>query len=544
MAECLGIYLESNLIKYAKVRKERDTLKIESFGIKTYERLEDTIDQVVRETASLKTPISINLSDEQYNYFEIFAMLNKKDIERTIKTEFDFLCEETGQKQNTIETRHFLIPSKDDKEKIRAVHISTNRVDIAKKNQLLQGKMLRNIEPLPIALTNLLDVDSKENLAIVNIEEKTTITLIIEGKVYKVQVLEDGMKNILANINAKENSYARSYDICKNTTIYTMELQENDTSEYLEDIMPTLFNIVEATRQLIGETALGISKVYITGSGAIINNIDLYFQDNLSKTKCQILRPYFLSNGEEATRIKDYIEVNSAIALAMQGLGEGIKGLNFNTMGIFEKIPMPNLNIELPSLGKGKLKSLAGKKISFAGGLDGFKGPLDRIEKSLLRLAGGILLITILYSGFSYYIGQQIEEKKALADETANYVSAQIKVADSDLNNIRTRTSEYDTRIKKLQETSNKITEKNKTRNSIPNLLNRIMFTVPKSVQITSIKNTQNKHIVIKAQSEKYEQLGYFKGQLSVDGILNDVKSDSGVKQDGIVKVTIEGDLP
>ena len=70
------------------------------------------------------------------------------------------------------------------------------------------------------------------------------------------------------------------------------------------------------------------------------------------------------------------------------------------------------------------------------------------------------------------------------------------------------------------------------------------MYTVPKSVQITSIKNTQNKHIVITAQSDKYEQLGYLKGQLSVDGILKDVKSDSGVKQDGIVKVTIEGDLP
>lgn len=70
------------------------------------------------------------------------------------------------------------------------------------------------------------------------------------------------------------------------------------------------------------------------------------------------------------------------------------------------------------------------------------------------------------------------------------------------------------------------------------------MFTVPKSVQITSIKNTTDKHIVITAQSEKYEQLGYLKGKLSVDGILTNVKSDSGVKQDGIVKVTIEGDLP
>ena len=35
-----------------------------------------------------------------------------------------------------------------------------------------------------------------------------------------------------------------------------------------------------------------------------------------------------------------------------------------------------------------------------------------------------------------------------------------------------------------------------------------------------------------------------FKAQLIVDNVLLDVKSDSSVKQDGLVKVTIEGELP
>ena len=38
MSSCLGLYIESNVIKYAKVTKERETLKIESFGIKFYEK--------------------------------------------------------------------------------------------------------------------------------------------------------------------------------------------------------------------------------------------------------------------------------------------------------------------------------------------------------------------------------------------------------------------------------------------------------------------------------------------------------------------------
>ena len=69
MASCLGLYIESNLIKYAKVTKEREMLKIESFGIKFYERLSDAISQIISETYSYKIPISVNLSEEMYNYF-------------------------------------------------------------------------------------------------------------------------------------------------------------------------------------------------------------------------------------------------------------------------------------------------------------------------------------------------------------------------------------------------------------------------------------------------------------------------------------------
>lgn len=70
------------------------------------------------------------------------------------------------------------------------------------------------------------------------------------------------------------------------------------------------------------------------------------------------------------------------------------------------------------------------------------------------------------------------------------------------------------------------------------------MSAIPKGVQLTSIKNTTEKHIVINAQSSDYQQIGYFKGVLKVDGILTNIVSDSAIKQDGVVKVTIEGDLP
>ena len=59
MQSCLGIYIEKNLIKYAKVQKERDNIKVEAFGTKFYENIEKAIEQIVAETNSTKLPISM-----------------------------------------------------------------------------------------------------------------------------------------------------------------------------------------------------------------------------------------------------------------------------------------------------------------------------------------------------------------------------------------------------------------------------------------------------------------------------------------------------
>ena len=55
-----------------------------------------------------------------------------------------------------------------------------------------------------------------------------------------------------------------------------------------------------------------------------VNNIDLYFQEFFQIEKCEVLKPYFVTENIKIN-VKDYIEVNSAIAVAMQGLGYGIK---------------------------------------------------------------------------------------------------------------------------------------------------------------------------------------------------------------------------
>ena len=89
MASCLGIYIDSNIIKYAKTSKEKDTLKVDAFGIKVYSNLQETIDQIVSETYSFKDIISVNISGEVYRVMYLSNLLSKRDLGLAIETEFE-----------------------------------------------------------------------------------------------------------------------------------------------------------------------------------------------------------------------------------------------------------------------------------------------------------------------------------------------------------------------------------------------------------------------------------------------------------------------
>ena len=70
------------------------------------------------------------------------------------------------------------------------------------------------------------------------------------------------------------------------------------------------------------------------------------------------------------------------------------------------------------------------------------------------------------------------------------------------------------------------------------------MFAIPKQAQVLSINNTDEKHVVIQAQSSEYQYLGYFKSEIQNRAILVNVTSTSGTRVNNMIQVTIEGDLP
>ena len=543
MASCLGLYIEENIIKYAKVSKDNDIIKIDSFGIKFYDKLGEAIDQVIAETYSYKTPISINSANENYNYFYVFNLLNKKDMHNYIKTEFESLCYEKEQNVDVFETRYVLVNDLEDKEKVKAIHISINKGELVRRTELLEKYKLTSISPLSLDISNLLEVDKNgnaENIAIVNIESKTTVTIIIDNKIYDITNIEAGTKEILDKIDTKENSYAKAYEICKNSTIYTTEGKELQYEEnvYLHDIMPTLYNIVGQVKKILNDSLNKIDKVYITGTASVINNIDIYFQEYLEDVKCEVLRPYFIKAIGTEINMKDYIEVNSAIALALQGLGEGLKGINFKKESIADKLP-EWMNIEIGTSKSGKPNPWLSKidlKMDFKDALSGF-------EKGLIRGAAGILLLMIVYGTFSTILSNQIKDK---VDETAankSKLQTQLVAINSDKTKIDQKASEYAALVSSIEEKSQTETENKRLKYAIPTLLNEIMYVIPVNVQLTSITNSDTK-ITIVAQSDKYEQLGIFKTKLERDGILTNVRSDTSQKQNDVITVTIEGELP
>ena len=539
----LGIYIDDGLIKYAKVQRDKDNVKVESFNVVFYEDLEKELNKIISETGSNKIPICLNLRNEMYNYFEVLSMIQKKDRAQSIKIDFETLCDEKGLNVADYESRYLLTESPDNQDKLIAFHVSTQKAEIASLANLFAGKKIESVRPIATSIINLVDLSEKENVVIVNLEKETKVTTIIDGMINRVDTLSTGMKDILDAINETENSERKSYEACKNTTIYTNGTDDsnNDGNEHLEEIMPSLYKIMEETKSIVENAPAMIHRMYITGLGSSINNIDLYFQEYASNAKVEILKPFFLENTSLNTSFKDYIEVNSAIALALDGVGYSAvddefnfkKGNNFDAKAWFKNGgPEIELNMDM-------------------------KGPLDPAEKVMVRLIAICCIAIFAYIFITNSIITKIEDMKSEAETQISAVTSQIKKAEADAQTIKAQADHY----AQIAELLKNLEEQNKELidsvpdiepRSIPNMLKSVSNVIPQDVMVLSMKNTTEKHIVIEVVSPEYDQIGYFKALLSTNSILTNVKSSSGEKISGYGKetddpkwvyVTIEGDL-
>ena len=543
MQGCLGIYIQNNLIKYAKISKEHNKVKVEAYGVKFYDSdLEKTIEQIVKETYSYQIPISVNIEGEQYTYSNIFNLLKKQDLEKAISTEFEFFCNNNNKNKNTLEFRRLKAPNLEDRDKVRVIYTYIDKANLVERIQLFDRYKSTSMFAVPTIIPNINKIVIQDNCVIVNIEEHTEITTVINGSVYKVDKIEQGMKGILKQIAEKENSIKRAYEICKNTTVYTKAGQnlKIEGNEYLDEIITSLLEIIEKVRENIRESEVEeINNIYITGMGLIINNIDLLFQENFIDQKCEILVPYFIEKTNVKINIKDYIEVNSAIALAMQGLEPKNQETNFSDRGqTLQKI----LTVLTSDVKSSKLRVKSEKpKRTFK---EVINAELDFAETTLLRVVTMLLLIIILYIAMSEFLSSAINKKIAEAEEVTQASEAEVAKITQYTTLIDDRTAEYQKVVDSIDEANSQISENFSSKNAIPNLLNKIMQNIPTGVQLLSIENASGKSITITAQANKYDQLGYFKAVLEEEGILTNITTTKGTKQGDLINITITGELP
>ncbi len=541
MQSCLGVYIEDNLIKYAKVQKDRDNLKVEAFGTKFYENLQQAIDQIVAETNSRKIPISINISDEYYDYFSYFALLNKSALKKSIDIDFEMLCAEKGTNKDNIERKNIFVLDPDDTQKMKAINVSIERQNLSSRKALFEKYNLATMEPLPIGIMNLVKLDNNANELIVNMEEKTTLTFCTNGQIDKIDEINTSIIETIKEISKLENSQTKAYEILKNTTISSQEFDMfQDGNEYMDTIVPVLFKITNEIKEKINEYGRQINKIYFTGTGIVINNIDMYFQDRIN-IQCELVKPSFLDSQSLKIGIKDYIEVNSAISLALSGLQSGNE-LNFATKG---KLNIQGL--EITGLPKRNVKSLKGTTDE----------KLDAIEKLIVRMLILAIICIIIYSTLTTRLYKNMEQKISDTDQKTSDTTASIEKMTKTKTSVEYLTSEYESLISKLNNESLQNGENVYRTDEINNFLTKLKTIIPTEVKLISVENTQERHFVIQARAIKYQQLGYFKALLetptsegtSYKAILENVKASTGIRyhdetaDEDYILVTIEGDL-
>jgi len=378
---------------------------------------------------------------------------------------------------------------------------------------------------MPLALAGLEKFEEKGNSLIVNIENNTTITTMLNGEIYKVNTIEKGMKEILESIEAKELSYERAYEICKNSTIYRTEIRDlkTDGNEYMHVILPVLDDIVQSIKKLISVDGIEIENIYITGMGAVINNIDLYFQESFTDQTCEIVSAYFAKKVNVQINVKEYIEVNSAIALALQGLDKGQRPINFVKQ-------QKSLEIEKDP-----------KKLSIYRFNLGER--LDRTERNLIRSAVALAAVIVIYIMFVNAIRTQMVSITAEIEEYIDRTNEEIQIVNDYTRLVKSRTRNYERIIARLQETPESISLEMARRNAIPNLLDNLMTAIPQEIQLVNLSNLSGDRVIIEVKAENYQYLGLLLGRIRDDEVLFNVTSTTGVRDGDYIMITIEGDL-
>lgn len=526
MKESLGLSISNNIIRYAKIRGNSKELRIEKIGLKFYNgNPKIAINEIIEETNSEKAIINTNTIDENYYYSTPIIENNDKIINRKIDTEFENFCiSRKFSKDLTIGKNLF----HNEFNKILGMHIYDSKNNLINIYRIFEPNQIKSIYPIATIIKNLTKINENENVIIVNLEEHITITTIVNQQIHTILKMNFAMLEVLKEIRSEQESFINTYNSLKQTTIFVKETKKNDkeNSKKLTKVIPLLYNIAERITKI--KTHYGrIAKIYLTGFGANIQNIELYFGQLFSDVKIELLKPYFIS---PQINTKEYVEYNSAISLAFQEFKGQIEELNFASKEI--KSDFKNI-VKQNDLQKKDNKKEITQQNRY----------IKKYKINIIIDLLTIIIILLIYISGNQLLQNKLNYKKAQVEEISKYILEQNKKAKLDEVALDNKSSEY-----LGAKINSEITEEKASNKQLNSLLNQLSYNLPKEVKLIEIKgksieNENGKHISIIVKSNKSEDILKFKKTLEDKKALDNIKSTEEKQQDGMIQAVIEGDL-
>lgn len=320
MASALGIFIDRNIIKYAKLNGTKDKLKAESYGMKYGENHKELLKQIIEETNSSKNNVVINAAEIHYEETSIFSMLKKKDYDKAVEVAYEEIIDKQKLRPELLEYGYILSKNPADSEKLHVLlGIQEKGAMETRANLFGQNVMLYSQMPIGISISNI--YENPLPALIVNIEEDTYITEIYDTEPIKVTRIATGTKNIIDTINNEENSISKSYEVLRNMVLPTDDMDQIsfEGNEYAPVIVSEVMKIVSEIKSVMKKRPGIYKKIYISGTGATISNLETFIEKLIDDVECDILRPAGIE-GQKKVAIKEYVDVNSAIALACEAL--------------------------------------------------------------------------------------------------------------------------------------------------------------------------------------------------------------------------------
>lgn len=540
MASCLGIYLDGNMAKYAKLSIDNTkSISVEKYGIKFInDDYKQAINNIIIDTSSHNIPVVINPRDDIYYNTQIYEQVQDKSyIPSIMKLEYESWCEKNAKSPDKFSYVYMVSDAINIDNKRNAIINITPKEVI--NDSLNIAKNISGITPAK-PLVNRLVSDEESNYILINIDTTLSITVVIGKKIVEFKSYSTGMKQLLADFTTNLGSYEKAYSTCKQMNVYTEGESSNDPT--LEQIVEPIFQeILKDCLSVVNKHKKNISQIFLTGVGTAFTNVDLLFSQFLD-VKCTMLKPFFIKDTSDVRYMSEIVEATEAISLAYEFLNPKYNELQY----VATKVKINN-KINKMFSGSVKIKNKPAKenktdKVKKTSNINVTDKTLDTV--TYISIVAAVVLISyvlfsILYTASVNRMIKNMETKK-------QNIIAQTQTVNEDITYVNKNMNEYKDINDEVEDIKNKI-ESNQigkfSTYNVASLLQNIIKIIPTNVQLVNISSDDNKYVTMTASSSEYEDLGYFFAQIKLEKVLNNAKILK-VNNGETTTVEIGGDLP